>query len=207
VARFLGVDAYDLRRLFEYDGRQACWRVAFAVLLRCGPPLLSLAAFGAGVVAGIHLEVLRLLGCGAVALAATAMATRTSRQATWTTVIYDRLRSYHDVNPERYVSVHLRWDDVAAATVALRRAKLTPGAAFRPPTPLPDAPEINARMNVTEPVAWPQSQSGDDFVSLVTSTLARAGVRARAAGIDAFPDGTVSPWDDPVLAAAPSVSG
>jgi len=195
VLWLLGVSRYDLRRLFEFDGRKAAWRVGAALLLRCGPPLLSLAGFAAGVYAGVKLEPGRLIVCAAVFLAATAAAGWTSRRTPWSAMILNRLQSFGEINPNRYAAVLLQRQDVDQASVVLRRVKLIPGAVFRQPAQIEGAYELTARMNLNEPAAWPQTETYDDFLLLIASALAAAGLRGRAAAFDAFPDGTVGRWD------------
>jgi len=129
----LGVSRYDLRCLFEFDGRKAAWRVGAALLLRCGAPLLSLAGFAAGIYAGVKLELGRSIVCAAVFLAGTATAGWTSRRAPWSAMILNRLQSFGEINPNRYVAVLLQWQDVDQASVVLRRVKLIPEAVFRQP--------------------------------------------------------------------------
>jgi hypothetical protein len=191
----LGVSRYDVRCLFQFDGRSAAWRLAAAVLVRCVPPLLSLLGFASGIYAGVNLDVARLIPAAVVFLAATATAGWTSRRATWQTIILKRLDSYAEINPNRYVPVLLEWDDVERATVALRQVKLFPGPWFRQPSHIDGAYELTARLNVSEPVVWPQTETYDDFLLLIAHTLAAAGLRGRAAAFDAFPDGMVARWD------------
>lgn len=192
----LGVTRYDLNCLFEFDGCKAAWRVAAAVMVRCSPPLLSLLGFSAGVYAGVNLDVARLLPAAAVFLGATAAASWASRCEAWRTIIMRRLESFEDINPNRFTPVLLRTEDLGEAYRALRRVRLYPGPWFRQPSPLEGAVDLTARLNVSEPNKWPQTETYDDFLMLIARTLAVVGLRGRAAAFDAFPDGTVMRWDE-----------
>jgi hypothetical protein len=194
----LGVTRYDLSCLLQFEGRKALWRIGGAILVRCGPPLLTLLGFAAGIYAGVNLDVPRLSAAATIFLGATAAASWTARRATWRALILDRLASYEEVNPNRFTPVLLSARDLDQAYSALRRVRLFPGPWFNQPAQIEGATELTARLNVSEPLAWPQTETYDDFLILIATTLARAGLRGRAASFDAFPDGTFSRWDAPL---------
>lgn len=82
----------------------------------------------------------------------------------------------------------LRSNDVVAARTALRHAKFNPAVyGLRLGTPPSNAPDLDYKIAVHEPEAWPQSMSDEDRIRRIADVLGTACIRARAGGVDARP--------------------
>lgn len=174
-----------VRALIEFEGRRCLWRVLLGVAC-----LLSTAViFIAGPWAAIYLadDLARglrlLLALGPSSLVVAAIRSRRP----WRAVVETRLASYAVPNPlDTDENTLIRADDHAAAASALRRARLNPYASVRLGRPPGDAPELNVRLVVCRPAAWP-STAGKSLVDDMAGTLSEAGISARVAGRDVGP--------------------
>jgi hypothetical protein len=134
-----------------------------------------------------------VLGAGVsavIALVFDGLGNKVRQRFPWRTPLESRLWTYEKPNPATEVQVILRSPDVRRARTVLRHARFNPAIygvrLVRPPA---DAPDLEFKIAVHEPEAWPQSASDADRTQRIVRVLASAGIRGRANGVDAWPEG------------------
>jgi len=177
--------------LREFEGWRCLWRLPIAALVYAIVPLTFLGATVlAAYVAGDDFDLQRAILSAIVVVGATAfLAPRLARRELHRKIITRRLWTFRKPNPATEVHVLLRSPDAETARTALRRAKFNPYVDLSLDTPPDDARDLDLKIAVHEPEAWPQSASDDDRTRRIVATLERAGIKARVGGVDAFPAG------------------
>lgn len=175
--------------LRQFEGWRCLWRLPIAALVYAIVPLTFVGATVlAADVAGDDFDLAKAIISAIVVVGATAfLAPRLARRELHRKIITQRLWTFRKPNPATEVHVLLRSPDAETARTALRRAKFNPYVDLSLDTPPDDAPDLDLKIAVHEPEAWPQSASDDDRTRRIVATLERAGVRARVGGLDAFP--------------------
>ena len=176
-------------KLQQFEGYRCLWRLPLAALTYVLPGLLFVAAsvLGAFVASGEFHLVAAVLAA-VVAGGAAVGARRVARLRVHRNLVAQRLWTFEKPNPATEVPVLLRSSEMTWAKAALREARFNPqdvGLAIGAP-PV-DAPELDYKIGVQEPAAWPQSASDADRVNRIAAVLRAAGVRSRIAGIDIRP--------------------
>jgi hypothetical protein len=180
-----------IRLLWQFDGRRCIWRVLMAALAYSGVRLLPFVGTIAGIYIGSDLKLYHVALGAVVSVGSGSLALGISRRVPWRALFERRLWTYEEPNPLGFVELLVREGDFTTAFRALRRARLTPLYGASVGTPPDDAPDLTARVGVQEAQAWTRSASDDDRLWRIATVLAAAGLRARVASIDAYPDGQV----------------
>ena len=102
-------------------------------------------------------------------------------------IVANRLWTFEKPNTPTEVPALLRSEDVEAARVVLRRAQFNPQAfGLSLAVPPDDASDLDYKIAVQEPEAWPQADSPEDRTERIVGVLRAAGLRARVGGVDTF---------------------
>lgn len=177
--------------LLEFDGPKSLWRVPLAAatfLLVRGIPVAAAVVIALVTVSG---RVLQPALAAVIALLFDALGKSLRARLPWRSPVANRLWTFEKPNPRTEVQVLVRSSDVDAARTALRRARFNPQIyGLRLGAPPPDAPDLNYKIAVHEPEAWPQSISDEDRTRRIRTVLSRAGICGRAGGIDTQPRAT-----------------
>jgi hypothetical protein len=106
----------------------------------------------------------------------------------WRKIVADRLWTFEKPNPATEVPVLVHSRDTPAAREALMRARFSPQFyGVRLGMPPEHAPDLNYKLAVHEPDAWPQSTSDDERTRRVAAVLEAAGIRAFVGGVEIRP--------------------
>lgn len=177
------------RRLHQFEGLRCSWRLVVAGLLYVFVPLFFIAASVlAAYIAGNDFKLETAILAAVVVGVSGIVGPRLARRRFHRQLIASRLWSYERPNPQTGVEVLVQRPDVEAAQSALRRARFNPSAyTARLGSPPSDAPDLNQKIGVTEPEAWPQSESDEDRTRRMVAALESAGIRARVGGVDTSP--------------------
>jgi hypothetical protein len=182
-----------VRLLRAFEGQLAVQRIAIAGFAFCAINLLPFAGAIGGIYVGANLKLGNVVAGAVLSVGSGSLAIWLSRSSPWRAILAKRLSTYEDPNPTGFSELLTQHHKYADACYALRRARFAPLYGARVGAPPDDAPELTTRIGVQEPAAWRQSTSDDDRLRRLASVLAAAGIRARVAGLDAFPDGRVEP--------------
>jgi hypothetical protein len=182
-----------VRLLRAFEGWRCLPRIAVAAIAFGAIHLLPLIGAVAGIYVGANLKLADVVLGTVVSLGSGYLAVWISRRAPWRAILVNRIWTYEEPNPRGFVELLIQDEAWADTYRVLRRARFTPLYSASVGTPPPDAPDLTARIGVQEPEAWKQSTSDDDRLWRIASVLAPAGIRARVAGVNAFPDGQVEP--------------
>jgi len=171
--------------LREFEGVRCLWRVPLAwalyTLLR-GLPVAAAVVIALVTVSG---RVAQAAVSAVIALMFDGFGNRLRARLPWRAPVANRLWTYEKLNPATEVPVLLRSTDVVPAKVVLRREKFNPQVyGLHLTNPPADAPELDHKIAVHEPEAWPQSTSDHDRTRRIAVALEAAGIRARVAGVD-----------------------
>ena len=176
-----------VRVLREFDGARSLWRVPVAAVLYIAPAivLLGSAVLASYVASGGWTAQTAVLSAVITLLSARVAQPRLSRWQLHRRIIAKRLRTWEEPNIATETPVLVRSRDFDAATSALRLAGFNPGSvAITLGSPPADAPELDTKLPVHEPSAWPQSASDDDRIQRIAHILRQGGIRARVASVD-----------------------
>ena len=177
-------------RLREYEGRRCLWRLPVAGVLYAAVSLILVGVTVAGAaIAGSDFTLRTAVVSAVVVLVGTGLvAPRIARRRLHRKIIADRLWSWEKPNPATEVQVLMRRGDDEVARTALRRAGFNPGAyGLGLGSPPSDAADLDHKLAVHEPKAWPQSASDEDRTQRVVAVIKNAGLAARVGGIDVRP--------------------
>jgi len=172
--------------LRQYEGQRSLWRVPVAGLLLVAVPVAFVAiSVLAGYITGDGFDVLTAAISAAVLLVGTGWAIPWfTRQKLHRAIVANRLATWEKANPPTLLPINVRGDDVDEAMRALRRAGFHPRSSTWLTSPPSDATDLDHKIDVEEPEAWPQSESDQDRVARLAAVMSQIGVRARVAGVD-----------------------
>jgi hypothetical protein len=179
-----------VEKLREFEGARSLWRVPVAGLLRAAVPLALIAATVLGAfIARDGFNAYTAILSAIIVLAGTKwLAPLLARRFPWRGVIADRLWTWEKPNPRTEVHVLVAAKDTSAARTALRRAGFNPQVfGVRVGVPPESAPDLDYRLGIHEPEAWPQSDSDHDRNRRILAALREAGIRAYVGGVPSLP--------------------
>lgn len=177
-------------RLRDFEGWRCLWRLPVAGILYAAVPLILLGATVAGAaIAGSEFNLRTAVVSAVVVLFGTGLvAPRLARRQLHRKIIAERLRSWQKPNPATEVQVLLPRANSEAARAALRRAGFNPGVyGLGLGSPPADAPDLDLKLAVQEPEAWPQSASDEDRTRRIVAVFRHAGLPARVGGVEVRP--------------------
>jgi hypothetical protein len=177
--------------LREFEGHRCLWRIPTAAITYATPAILTLVGAVAAIYIGSDLKLYRVVLGAAVSLGLTALAGLVARRRLWWSILAARLWSYEAPNPRATHEALIRDEDVTRAYHVLRRSKFVPMYGARVGMPPPDATDLTTRIGVQEPAAWARSTSDEDRIRRIAAVFEATGMRARVAGRDVFPGGTI----------------
>lgn len=176
-----------VRTLREFEGVRSLWRVPIAGFLYVGPAvlLLATAVLGSYVASDGWKAETAVLSSVITLVGGRVLFPRARKWELHRRIVGKRLWTWEQLNPQTETPVHLRSADAAHARRVLRRAGFNPGVyGLRTGNPPTDAPDLDCKLAVHEPAAWPQSASAEDRIQRIVSTLRGADIRARVASVD-----------------------
>lgn len=176
-------------RLRQFEGWRCLWRLPVAAFAYVVGPLLLLggtvlAAFIAGSDFDLRTAVVAALVASIVGVV---LFPRFTQLRLHRKIVANRLWTFEKPNTPTEVPALLRSEDVEAARVVLRRAQFNPQAfGLSLAVPPDDASDLDYKIAVQEPEAWPQADSPEDRTERIVGVLRAAGLRARVGGVDTF---------------------
>jgi hypothetical protein len=182
-----------VRLLRAFEGWRCFPRLATAAITFAAVGLLPVVGAVGGIYIGAPHVFPRIVLGVVVSVGFGSIAARIARHAPWRTILLSRLWTYEEPNPLGFVELLVQSKHFQDTFRVLRRARFMPRYGARVGSPPSDAPELTLRIGVEEPAAWARSTSDEDRLWRIASVLAAAGIRARVAGIEAFPGGRAEP--------------
>jgi hypothetical protein len=192
-----------VRLLRAFEGWRALPRLAGVVITLGAITVLPFVGAVVGIYVGANLKLANVVLGAVLSVGSGSVAVWLSRRVPWRAILVNRLWTYEEPNPLGFVQLLIRDEAWANTYRVLRRARFTPLYGASVGTPPPDAPDLTTRIGVQEAEAWNQSTCDDDRLLRIAATLAAAGIRARVAGVHAFPGGRIE-WRQTDGAALPA---
>jgi hypothetical protein len=176
-----------VRTLRGFEGPRCLWRVpvAFATLLLIrGLPVVAAVLIA---LTTIHGRIAQAALSAVIVLVFDGLAKKLRSRLPWRAAVAHRLWTFEKPHPATEVPVLVRWGDVRAAQACLRSTQFNPQYVVRLGSPPSDAVDLDCKIGVHEPEAWPQSTSDEDRTRRIVAVMQAAGIRARVAGTDVVP--------------------